>query len=113
MSGSSSSMRRKPRRTRLWSSTSNTVIFFSIRFRFRLGFLPGYGQVNQRSAFGWSQKNDLSAHQLCALAHGYEADAPPVGTLGKSGAMVQYFQLQRAWQETQVHRGSLGARVTG
>src|SRR5215475_5386424 len=108
MSGSSSSMRWKPRRTRLWSSTSNTVIFFCIRLR----FLPKNDQMHQRTAFGRARKNQLTAHQFRALAHGDKANPTPAWAIGKTRTVILYFQLKRPWQETQTHRRLFSPRMT-
>src|ERR1017187_8308743 len=107
MSDSSSSMRRKPRRTRLWSSTSNTAIFFSIRLR----FLPGDGQMHPGSTFHWARKNDLPAHQFRALAHRNQTNPVPVGMLRETDSMIFYFQLKNIRKETQTHPRLLGPGV--
>src|ERR1700733_7743286 len=90
ISYSSSSMRRKPRRTRLWSSTSNTVIFFAIR----LYFLPWNLQVHQGSAFRWTRNNNLSAHQLGTLTHRDQTDPTLVCALREPNSMIFHVQLK-------------------
>ena len=51
--------------------------------------------MHQRSAFRWTRKNNLSAHQLRTLAHRDQANAPPVWALGEANSMIFHFQLQR------------------
>src|SRR5450432_1946880 len=107
MSFSSSRIRRNPRRTRLWSSTSKTVIFFSIKLR----FLPGNVEVHQRSALRGSRKYESPAHQLRTLTHRHQPDPALVRTFLKSDAMIFDFQFERIAQESQPHPGLLRLRM--
>src|SRR6202035_3177032 len=87
MSGASSRMRRKPRRTKLWSSTSKTEILLDMLFHWNL-------QTNEGSTLRWLEKFDGSAQQLRALAHGDQSNAGPCGSLDKSYAVIFNLQLQ-------------------
>src|SRR5580765_2368196 len=107
MSASSSSIRRKPRRTRLWSSTSKTVMFFGIRFC----LLPWYRQVDQRSAFRWTRNDDLPTHQFSTLAHCDQPNATLIEPLREARSVVLHLQLQRLRQETQKHANLLRPRM--
>src|ERR1051326_6342882 len=107
MSFSSSSIRRKPRRTRLWSSTSKTVIFFSIKLR----FLPGNVEVYQRSTLRWPREHRPTAHQLRTLAHRHQPDPALVRTLLKSYPMIFHFHFEQIAQETQPHPRLLCLRM--
>src|SRR5262245_36310253 len=73
MSGSSSRIRRKPRRTRLWSSTSRTEIFSAMQFH----FLFRYRQPHARSPLRGLYEFDLSVEQLGAFTHRDQPDSIP------------------------------------
>src|SRR4051794_39642539 len=107
MSGSSSSMRRKPRRTRLWSSTSKTVIFFGIRLR----FLPWDGEVYQCSAIRGARDSDSTAHQFGTFAHRDQTDTAAVWAFLKTATAVAYFEFKRLGQKTQSHPRLLCTRM--
>src|SRR4029077_6262778 len=107
MSGSSSNMRRNPRRTRLWSSTSNTVIFFAI------GLHPfsRNRQMQECSAFGRMREHELSTHQFRAFAHRHQTNPLAGGALSESYSMIFYFEFKRGGKETQPYPRPLDPRM--
>src|SRR5580765_253844 len=79
---SSSSIRRKPRRTRLWSSARRTVIFGSAMHSHR-DFHPHEG-----AALGGPKKLERAAHERRTLPHGDDAEAAAAGCAGDPGSVV-------------------------
>src|SRR6185436_18710306 len=93
IASSSSSMRRKPRRTRLWSSASRTVIR-----RSDIGGLRGRerdSQANQRARAGCrAQKVDGAADQRRAFAHGHEPEAAAACRRAEAFSVIFHLELQ-------------------
>src|SRR6185437_8673342 len=70
MPGSSSSIRRNPRRTRLWSSTSSTLISVGCMY---LHFTIRRGSAHERSARVPAKEFNFSIHQIGAFPHGNQS----------------------------------------
>src|SRR5437763_12695110 len=99
ISGSSSRMRRKPRRTRLWSSTNRTVILS----RMGIQVLPGNLQSNQGSALRWPCEFHPAAQQLGAFAHGYQSNSLLRFLRYETFAMIFDFELKILRQKLQAN----------
>src|SRR6185312_7581135 len=99
MPGSSSSIRRKPWRTRLWSSTSNTLMSVCC-IRLRL-VVRRYG-AHQSAACLAARKFNCPLDQVDALAHGDEAESV-ADFLGVADAFVFDFHHERVHIEPQAH----------
>src|SRR5579859_2580990 len=99
MSGSSSSIRRKPRRTRAWSSTSRTVVLsgMSAHSRFR------HSQADQRSACGGPHEFNRAAEEIRAFAHRNQPDTGLCSAANKSRAVIFHVQFQRFGQKAQAN----------
>src|SRR3954454_11473998 len=92
--GSSSSMRRKPRRTSTWSSTTIVAITPSgLADGIRLLPERRNGETHQGAALGAGQKFHAASRYLRAFAHGDEAE-PILPPDGKPGAVILDFQDQ-------------------
>src|ERR1035441_743447 len=109
IAGSSSSIRRKPRRTRLWSSTSRTEICGSV-----MGLLNscGHGEPDQRAARCEVLQVQKAVHQPGALAHGDQAHAVSVRA-GEANAAIFHFEHDGLRQIAQAHRRPVGMRMLG
>src|ERR1700732_1931702 len=98
MSGSSSRMRRKPRRTRLGSSTNRTEILFAMRLLLvsqSISYLfSRNGQADQSAGRQRPGKLDDATQQFRALPHCHEADPLLRRLRDKALAMILHFQLQ-------------------
>src|SRR5204863_10169636 len=93
MASSSSRMRRKPRRTRLWSSASRTVILRSDIGGFR--GREGHRQANQGSCAGRRTENiDGATDQRRAFAHGHEAETAAAGRRAETFSVIFHVELQ-------------------
>src|SRR5437763_1459851 len=108
MSGASSRMRRKPRRTRLWSSTSKTLILSGMRLRFFQRNL----QPDQCAAFRWSKEFQATPKQFGAFPHGYQPNARFRALRAEPGAVILDLQFQRLGEESQAHPGLAGTGMT-
>src|SRR5947209_3642016 len=109
MSGASSRMRRKPRRTRLWSSTSSTVILSGMRLR----PVDWHLQLNQGPSFRGLQEFQGPADEFCAFAHGHQSYALLRALRIEAGAVVFDFQLQNFGIKPQADPGLLRSGVAG
>ncbi len=78
----------------------------------RLRFLSRYRQVHQRSTLRRTRKDDLSTHQLRALAHGDQADAALAWAFRESSPVIFHFQLEGSRQETKADPSPFCASVT-
>src|ERR1700676_559377 len=96
ISGSSSNMRRKPRRTRAWSSTSRTVILRGMSLQFVLRDF----HTNQCSSLSGVRDLQSASDQFGTLAHAHQTDASRsisiwhVRAGGESFAVIFHFQLK-------------------
>ena len=93
--GSSSSIRRNPRRTRLWSSASRTVILSAMRNR--------HAKANDGSPFLGTVELERASDQFGALAHRDQAQPTAGGRAAESFSMVFDFELQGIGCEAQAH----------
>src|SRR5690349_6445062 len=110
ISGSSSSMRRNPLRTRLWSSTSRTVISLLIVIR------QGHIQPHQGAAFAGTQHFESPLQQFGALAHGRPPDAAARAAVlgfGNAAAAVLDLEVEPSGQESEAHDRGGRPRVAG
>src|SRR5215467_12247348 len=113
ISASSSSSRRKPWRTRVWSSTSRTEILLefivrcrwpaepsevhsiaSRRLRAGLGHSPRHAKPHQGPALSGLQKFNGTVDQLCALSHGDESNPLADVSRCKSGTAIFNFEFE-------------------
>src|SRR5688572_10459093 len=107
ISGSSSRSRRRPRRTRLWSSTSNTVISLPMQ-------IPSFSrhfQEDARASFGRTDEIDGPAEQLGAFAHGDDADPAQCVLDVKPRSVVLHFEIQSVGLKTQPDPSFLHSRM--
>src|ERR1035438_1699131 len=102
MSGSSSSMRRKPRRTSWWSSTRRTEI---LGFDTRLLRRQRHREPNQCAASLPIQKLQPAMHQIGPLTHGNQAHAVGLSDVPEPHAMVFHFEHDRIGLVSQANRG--------
>src|SRR5262249_15381115 len=108
ISGSSSSMRRKPRRTRLWSSTNRIEIFSS---GMRLQSLPRDRQFHQRPTLRWPLEFNLPSEQLGPFSHRNQPNSLAGLNCRKPRTVVLNFELQVLRSKQQPDPGFLRARV--
>src|SRR4029079_5888436 len=107
ISASSSSRRRNPRRTRVWSSTRRTVILFAMYVP-----VPGrYLHANERASHRRRQELDCAAEHLGALAHRDDAEAPPGCVRTGAFAVILDVELDHAILRAQSHPCLPGPRV--
>src|SRR5262245_30821894 len=104
---SSSRMRRKPRRTRPWSSARRTVILDSDTRRYR------HFHADEGAAFGGPQEFNRPAHERRPLAHGNEAETAARRCAGEPRSPIFDVELERAISETQTDSGALRSGMTG
>src|SRR5438270_6098968 len=107
MSGSSSSMRRNPRRTRLWSSTNKTEILSGMRVR----FLSWNLEAHQRATELRFQKLNSTAQQFCTLAHRNQAYSLFNSPRFESRTVIFHLELQTLRQELQANPSLTSARM--
>src|SRR5262249_51458502 len=91
ISFSSSMIRLKPRRTRLWSSTSRTEILAAVG----IASLSWNPQTDQRPTLSRVKKLEAPAQQFGPFAHSYHANSFSWlrGLRHDSFSVVFYFQL--------------------
>src|SRR5580693_6995323 len=82
-------MRRKPRRTRLWSSTSRTLIILG---GMRLLHTERNGEADKSAATRSRKKFDLSIHKFGSFTHGYQTHPLILLHWRKSHTMVFHFK---------------------
>src|SRR5262249_9226020 len=109
ISESSSKMRRKPRRTSVWSSASSNVI---LRAGMCFNSRSDNAQPDQRSCTR-SGLRDLqrSRKNLSAFPHRYKSDSALPFLRSKPLAAIFHFQLQRVRQKSQPDPGFSRSRM--
>src|SRR5262245_2079612 len=107
MPASSSRSRRNPRRTRVWSSTSSTVILFAMYVPV-LGWHP---HADERAPFRRREKLDRAAQHLRALAHGHDSEAASSRVRAGAFAVILDVELDHAILRAQSHPCPFGTRV--
>src|SRR5262245_38369928 len=107
IASSSSSMRRKPRGTRLWSSARSTVIVASSPRGHR------HFHANEGAAVGRPKELDRSSHERCPLAHRDNAKAPARRDGRQARAVVFDLQLEHVSDAAQADGGSGRPGVAG
>src|SRR5260370_20611815 len=100
-------MRRKPRRTRAWSSTRRTVSLFGMGFH----LLAGDFEMNEGTTSGEWRNFDRAAKNFGAFAHGDEADASLSIGGTKTLAVIFSFHKQPRPIELHAHPRLLCARL--
>src|SRR6185437_12461441 len=109
ISGSSSSMRRNPRRTSAWSSTRRIV---SSARGMRLLADDRRRYADQRASFASRQEFDFAAQHLRAFPHRDQPHAAPV-LRAEADAMIFHFEGDAIRFEREAHGHALRARMPG
>src|SRR5215470_1505363 len=91
ISSSSSSIRRKPRRTRAWSSTSRTVI---LCVGMALHFFTGNLKADEGAALHPRRNHDCPADKLRSLSHGNQPDSTLDLAVNEAAAMILDFERE-------------------
>src|SRR5260370_41905567 len=99
-------MRRKPRRTRAWSSTRRTVSLFGMRFHLFAGGL----EMNEGATCGEWGNFERAAQNFGAFTHSDEADADLAFGGAKTFAMYFQFTKRCGGLELQANHGYSGDR---
>src|SRR5213080_4633412 len=109
MSRSSSRMRRKPSRTRAWSSTRSTEILFRMRYQ----LFSGDSQPNQHAALRWTSELDPACEQFCPFPHRHQSDSLSSFLPLESGAVIFNLNFQRFRQKSETYPRFIGSRMPG
>src|SRR5439155_26694808 len=102
-------MRRKPRRTRAWSSTRSTETLSRMRYQ----LFSGHSQSNQHAALRWTSELDPACEQFCPFPHRHQSDPLSSFLHLESGTVIFNLNFQRFRQKSETYPRFIGARMPG